>query len=396
MGLRDLTGVWSSELKDGWESCTFYYDRASHRDERREGVYRRYGDLPDGCHYGACIVPGNGDGPDLCTILIVGRMREICAHTPSTRASGRTPRDPWPLAVAAAPSGKSIVWIEDGELWAWQEDRKERRFLPDDGRCLTVRLGGRRVRDARMCADGVLGLRCEGGETFGYLCDGDILLMPWENGWTALEEEIWRAKDFHGILPESVAVLVRGEDEVFDYYDCGAQRVCFGPELETIKEGILAENYMLGAVTIPAWVKQVDAFAFGDCTALRELAVEGDLSRVANWAEDAFSGCPCEGYYRTLRRQAAVWGERSQRIWSAPVRDVEEILHDPELFDLAKQIEPGLGDGARFMLRPGSGREIRILVDAHDGEKCLLAMLRFTQAAEKKGYLTGPVEEEEM
>ncbi|MBQ7057934.1 MAG: hypothetical protein IJM83_01325 [Firmicutes bacterium] len=35
-------------------------------------------------------------------------------------------------------------------------------------------------------------------------------------------------------------------------------------------------------------------------------------------------------------------------------------------------------------------------VEAPNEAKCLLAMLRFTRAAEKKGYLSGPVEEEEL
>ena len=85
-----------------------------------------------------------------------------------------------------------------------------------------------------------------------------------------------------------------------------------------------------------------------------------------------------------------------QRVWRVPVRDAEAMMHAPELYSLAKQIETSLGHRARFMLRPGDLSEIRILVEAPNEQKCLLAMLRFTRAAERKRYLTGTVEEEEL
>lgn len=85
-----------------------------------------------------------------------------------------------------------------------------------------------------------------------------------------------------------------------------------------------------------------------------------------------------------------------QRVWRVPVRDVDAMMHDPELFNVAKQIETSLGHRARFMIRPGDLSEIRILVEAPNEQKCLLAMLRFIRAAERKRYLTGLVEEEEL
>ena len=48
-------------------------------------------------------------------------------------------------------------------------------------------------------------------------------------------------------------------------------------------------------------MKMVESFAFGDCDNLKELVIEGDLSRVADWAEDAFDGCACEDYYKQIR-----------------------------------------------------------------------------------------------
>ena len=396
MKLRDPIGVWFSGLEDNWESCAFFCDIPTDKNRRREDGYRRYGDLPDGLHYGARLLPGGESEPELCVIQLVEETGKLRASVPAGDAGRDASRGGWPLAVTASPGGESIVWLKDGALWAWHRDRREKRFLPDGGSCLTVRIGGRRIRDARMCADGVLELKCEGGETLGYFCGGDVLLFPWEDGWTAPEKEVWRVKDFHGRLPASVAVVIRGEDEVFDYFDCGVRRVCFEAGLKTIPEGILAENHELEAVAIPAWVEQVDRFAFGCCANLRTLVIEGDLSRVADWAEDAFAECPCDGYYRTLRGQAASRADLAQRIWKLRVWDAEAMLRDPELYALAKRIEASLGRRARFMLRPGNGPEIRILVEAPTGEKCLTAMLRFLQAAEKKGYPAGQAEEEEM
>ena len=90
-------------------------------------------------------------------------------------------------------------------------------------------------------------------------------------------------------------------------------------------------------------------------------------------------------------------GRLAQRIWRVQVRDMDVMMHDPDLYRLAKQIEVSMGPRTRFMLRQAdNAAEIRILVEAPSAEKCLLAMLRFTQAAKKKGYLVGSAEEEEL
>jgi hypothetical protein len=95
--------------------------------------------------------------------------------------------------------------------------------------------------------------------------------------------------------------MIRSEDDAYDYYDCGVRRVCFEPGLEVIKPGMLAGNEELESVTIPASVKEVGAWAFGSCTNLKNLVIEGDISRVANWAQDAFECCACEEKYLRLR-----------------------------------------------------------------------------------------------
>ena len=95
--------------------------------------------------------------------------------------------------------------------------------------------------------------------------------------------------------------MIRSEDDDYDYYSCGVRGVCFEPGLEIIKPGMLADNPDLESVTIPVSVKDVQTWAFGCCTNLKNLVIEGDLSRVANWAPDAFEGCACEEQYLRLR-----------------------------------------------------------------------------------------------
>ncbi len=391
MALRDPIGVRFSELEGNWQASSFRYDVSLGPDDRHEEACRRYGDLPDGRCFGAGFVPAFGDpwGRE-SAIVIVGETGELQRSTPSWIKEWNR----WPTAVVASPSGRTLVWLtEEKNLGSWRQEAEG--FLSWDGDSLNRRLDECGVSDAMMRADGILELFLEDGRKMGYLCDADLVLYPWEDGWTPIKEDIWKVKESHDDLPDSLAVIIREEDDVFDYYNCGLLRVCFEPGLRMLKAGILGENPGLEDVVIPATVEQVESYAFGGCENLRKLTIEGDLSRVADWAEDAFTGCPCEESYLTLRRQA-LRRSRAQRAWRVPVRDVEELMHDPELSGLAKQIEASLGPRARFMLRSGDNSEIRILVEAPNEEKCLLAMLRFTRAAEKKGVLTGPVEEEEL
>ena len=156
----------------------------------------------------------------------------------------------------------------------------------------------------------------EDGRTMGYLCDEDIVLDHvvfyrndrYEDYWIPANkaEAPCRNTGFPDInrvdyWPDSFAVMIRSEDDEYDYYSCGVRRVCFEPGLEVIKPGMLADNPDLESVTIPASVEEVQAWAFGCCTNLKKLVIEGDLSRVANWAQDAFDGCACEEKYLRLR-----------------------------------------------------------------------------------------------
>ena len=307
MKLRPTTGIELSYLKDNWEECDFRYNVSLNPDDWHYEVYRRYGDLPGGSHFGVYIWPESEAFSPASTMMIVDKSGEMRTNTVIKESWSTQDSVFWPMAAAASPSGKSIVWLKDGRIWIWSEDKREKRFLPDGGDDLTDRIEGIPVYDALMRDDGILVLFQE-GKVYAYLCDEDIVLVrnADEGCWipASKAESPYRNEVFPSRVdywPDEFAVMIRKEDDEYDYYSCGIRRVCFEPGLEVIKPGMLADNPDLESVTIPASVKEVQSWAFGCCTNLKNLVIEGDLSRVANWARDAFEGCACEEKYLCLR-----------------------------------------------------------------------------------------------
>ena len=304
-----IIGKSFSWLKDNWEECDFCYNVSLNTDDWHYDVYRRYGDLPDGRHFGVYIWPKHEECPPTSIMMIVGENGKMQTNSVMDDRWEADEADRWPLAAVASPSGKSIVWLKDGRIWVWREDwrrdKQDIRFQPDDGEELTDRIEGTPVYDALMRDDGILVLFQE-GKVHAYLCDEDIVLTRFENFWIpASKAELPYRNDFFSarvnFWPDEFAVMIRAEDDEGDYYSCGIRRVCFEPGLEVIKREILADNPDLESVTIPASVKDVQTWAFGCCTNLKNLVIEGDLSRVANWAPDAFDACACEEKYLRLR-----------------------------------------------------------------------------------------------
>ena len=300
-----VVGKSFSWMKDNWEERDFCYNLSLKPDDWHNEVYRRYGDLPDGTHFGVYIWPESEAWPEASVMLIVSKNGQMQANT-EIDSRDVPKRDLWPQAAAASPSGKSIVWLKDGEIWAWHMDMKEKRFLSDDGAPLTSRLDGVRVQDAVMREDGILVLFLEDRKTMGYLCDADMLLFPWDDGWLSKTEEHWRLSEAlkEGALdtcPEALFVMIHEDDGWGEYAGLGVKRVFFNPGLERIEGMILADNPDLESITIPAYVEYVDYGAFCNCAKLKDLTIRGDLSRVANWDPEAFKSCPCEGEYLRLR-----------------------------------------------------------------------------------------------
>ena len=296
-----------SWMEDNWEECDFRYNVSTDPDDWHDAVYRRYGDLPDGRHFGVYIWPKSEAFSPASVMMIVDKSGEMRTNTVIKESWNTRASEFWPMAAAATPSGKSIVWLKDGKIWVWREDRRDKRFLPDDGEELTDRIEGIPVYDALMRDDGILVLFQE-GKGYAYLCDEDIVLVRHEDCWipASKAESPCRNAGFPDInrlddWPDEFAVMIRKEDDEGDYYSCGIRRVCFEPGLEIIKPEILADNPDLESVTIPASVKEVQTWAFGCCTNLKNLVIEGDLSRVADWAPDAFDACACEEQYLRLR-----------------------------------------------------------------------------------------------
>ena len=307
-----------SWMEDNWEECDFRYNVSGDPDDWHDAVYRRYGDLPDGSHFGVYIWPKSEAFSPASVMMIVDKSGEMRTNTVIKESWSTRSSEFWPMAAAATPSGKSIVWLKDGRIWVWRKDKQEKRFLPDGGEYLTDRIEGFPVYDAIMRDDGILVLFLSGNESkdCAYLCDEDIVLDHvvfyrndrYEDYWipASKAEAPCRNTGFPDrnrvdYWPDSFAVMIRSEDDEYDYCGCGVRRVCFEPGLELIKPGMLADNPDLESVTIPASVKEVQAWAFGCCTNLKNLVIEGDLSRVANWARDAFDGCACEEKYLRLR-----------------------------------------------------------------------------------------------
>ena len=301
MDLCNPVGIWFSELGDNWESCDFFYWETY--DRHRNGKYRHYGDLPDGRPYGVYYSPLHDPWPAATQIQIVEETGESRNYTYAEDVDWDLWH--WPLTVAASPGGGSLVWLIEGQLWAWQVDPEEERFMDLDGHCLTERLKGRLVRDARMRSDGILELKDESGIFAAYLCDADVVLTAWENGWVPAGGEDWRLAEARlSFWPDSLFAMIRKEHTWGHYSGSRIRQVCFEAGLNIIEGDALADNPDLKSVVIPACVQKVDFGAFHGCTNLRELVIEGDLTRVADWDEGAFDECPCEKYYLHLRNTA--------------------------------------------------------------------------------------------
>ncbi len=302
------TGIEFARLKDNWEVNDFYYDFSADHNERHYLVYRRYGTLPDGRHYGVCIWPQSEAWPPISVLMIVRENGEMTGNTEIDDRWDVPDSVRWPLAVTASPSGKCLIWLKDGEIWAWHFDEKEGDFISGMGECLNKRLENLPVTDAYMGKDGVLALfvKSEESKYYAYLCDEDIVLTRYlgehEFAWIPANQREAPGSESHlKYWPDSFAVIIRKENDAYDYFDCGVRRVCFETGLEVIKAGMLAENPDLESVTIPESVKEVQTWAFGCCSKLKNLVIRGDLSRVANWAENAFESCACEEYYLRIR-----------------------------------------------------------------------------------------------
>ena len=309
MVLKATVGARFSELVDNREPS-----RYTPREYVSWHDFECYGHLPDGSYFGV----GKLRDVDECWyddfFLVDADGRALAYAYEDFRSVGM------PEAAVASPSGKSIVWLVDGQLWTWLHNPRRGGFASFEGHQVHIP-DGATVADARMNADGVVDVWCANGSRYEYACDADALLAPGEWGpllctyprsldWYAFESR--RSCDAYlkacvEALPSIAGLLVCAYAEPFasTEFPDGFREVRFESECDCVESYMLAGT-KLERVVLHAGVREVGQHAFAWNRGLCELVIEGDASRIASWAADAFEDCPCEEEYLELRRKARV------------------------------------------------------------------------------------------
>lgn len=317
MALRNTVGMRLSELKDNHMPS-----RYTPREYLAWHDFECYGFLPDGSYFGV----GQTRDIDECwkdDFLLVGSDGTLLEYASASNNGGWPSIGvdfPMPDAIVASPSGKSIVWLASGELWAWQYNADRDKFAGFEVHRVHVP-GDAVVVDARMRASGRLDVWCADGERYTYACDADALLA--QGTWGSLLCTYPRSFGYHtdkygftcdayirdctATVSNITGLLVHAYTEAFN-----AQQLpnCFR-ELRFASDYECVESWVYcGAsferVVLPAGVSEVEELAFAWNRTLTDLVIEGDLSRLANWEVDAFEDCPCEAGYLELRDKARV------------------------------------------------------------------------------------------
>ena len=299
MPLRDPIDIPFSELKDNCEPKQAWIMKSG---DRKAVTMTCYGYLPDGRSYGILTTGVWFDPGYYENYAVLVTPEGECKYLTLMKDHYYLRL---PDAMAALPSGRHIIWKARKDLYCWAPDN----FSDPMGAAhLNERLPD--IVDAALHKNGILEIRLEDEINWRYDCNSDTLLEPAENGWIAHCSSIScsgyndslqkRMDDDPGInsliLEDNVECV-----GAFAFSGCGIRNLRLSQKLTGIGWEAFAENPMLETITIPAAVTDVESGAFRDCTGLRGLVIEGDLSRTGNWAEDAFTGCPCEKLYLNLR-----------------------------------------------------------------------------------------------
>lgn len=303
MSLRNPIDIPFSDLKENREEKPIWFNNFG---KKKSGTMICYGGLPNGESYGV-EKTGVGFDPgyyEYCASLVSqdGERKYLTLlhkHYSLTL----------PDAMAATLSGDHIVWKIGGDLYFW------RPGYPYEG---AVHLNNRlpekaEITDAVLRENGILEIIFADGEKWLMVLRAEALLEPAENGWTAhcnqtscsgLNSGLWEYMDEEINIDSLILEEGVGFVEEFVFSDCGLRRIRLPQSLYRISMGAFSDNPFLERITIPAGVTEVESLAFHGCKGLRELTIEGNLSRIAGWDKDAFEGCPCEEYYLHLRKSA--------------------------------------------------------------------------------------------
>lgn len=323
MALSKGIGMRFSELKDNYENAQCW-----EWDRKRVKTYTRFGVLPNGEGFGVARTPTqeNYYARDVVIVSTGGEIRACGWIFPDGGIGNHYPE---PEVMIASPSAKTIVWLGGGELWIWLQNEELQCFTSGSTKRVDMP-DGAAVLDAYMNEDGTLDLWCEGGARHVYSCDEDVLLCGYhaadlrrsaDKGAIVPSSRVTRVVGVYAesefvrecmdaclrAFPEVAGFLIEGDFTVESWGLCGmhARELRFAPEVERIDEGEFAVLGELERVIIPATVQMVESCAFEWCGKLTDIVIEGDLSRVAGWHENAFEKCPCEDEYLNLRRKAA-------------------------------------------------------------------------------------------
>lgn len=312
MTLRTTTGVRFSELKDNHETS-----RYTPREYVSWHKFERYGFLPDGSYFGIGKIRGIDECwyDDLFLVDAEGRALSFALKHDVPFIGYDYPM---PDAIVASPSGKSIVWLAGGQLWAWLLNRERGKFASFEAHQVNIP-GDIAVTDARMYETGILDVWCADGSRYEYACDIDALLAPGKWGPLLCAYHYsydWYATECHDscdayikacaeALPCLTGLLVCAYAELPRSCELpdGFREVRFSSDCESV-EAFAFGSMSFERVVLPASVTEVGECAFAWNRTLNELVIEGDASRIAGWAADAFEGCPCEDEYLELRRKA--------------------------------------------------------------------------------------------
>ena len=312
MALKATAGARFSELKGNHEPS-----RYTPREYVAWHRFECYGHLPDGSYFGVGEVRGVDECwyDDLFLVDAEGRaLAYALEHDVPFLGYGY----PMPDAIVASPSGRSIVWLAGGQLWVWLFNRERGRFASFEAHQVHIPEDVA-VADARMNESGVMVVWCADGNRYEYACDVDALLAPgkWGSllctypfsfGWYAFFCRTSCDAYFKACaeaLPGIAGLLVCANAESLNATELpdGFREVRFSADYDCV-ESLMFAGAKLERVVLPSGVAEVEQCAFAWNPALGELVIEGDISRIAGWAADAFDGCPCEEEYLELRRKA--------------------------------------------------------------------------------------------
>ena len=292
-----------SRLRENHEEATVRFGKNG---DTENSLFTCYGYLPNGDRYGVAEIgvwfdPGyyehdaivvGPDGENKDKILLKDHY-----------FSG------FPDAMTASPTGRRIIWKIGGEVFCWDSTAMQspvvriNDYLPEKTE----------ISDAVMRENGLLDLICSDSISRRYLCDTDALLVLKSGSLTAYCGED-SCSLFNQILQDVLcedstvnSIVLRDDVERVEptaFSDCGLHELRLSQSLQYIGYGAFENNPALGKIFVPAGVTDVESHAFGGCTGLRDLVIEGDPVRARLWAVDAFSGCPCEEAYQQIRASA--------------------------------------------------------------------------------------------